>query len=86
VLPNIRPLSLPELAAFRTETKDLVQPFRQAMLRLSKDLNAAILSDASLSDVKREARFQPNWNLSDAYALMAGTGQRPKRTACSSSE
>jgi len=57
VLPNIRPLSLPELAAFRAETKDLVQPFRRAMLRLSKDLNAAILSDASLSDVKREARF-----------------------------
>ncbi len=57
VLPNIRPLSIPELAAFRAETKDLVQPFRQAMLRLSKDLNAAILSDASLSDVKKEARF-----------------------------
>ncbi|HYK16909.1 MAG TPA: hypothetical protein VEV37_02755, partial [Bryobacteraceae bacterium] len=57
VLPNIRPLSLPELAEFRSETKDLVRPFRRAMLRLSKDLNAAILSDASLSDVKREARF-----------------------------
>jgi hypothetical protein len=57
VLPNIRPLSLPELAAFRAETKDLVKPFRQAMLRLSKDLNVAILSDASLSDVKKEARF-----------------------------
>jgi hypothetical protein len=57
VLPNIRPMSIPELAAFRAETKDLVQPFRRAMLRLSKDLNAAILSDASLSDVKKEARF-----------------------------
>lgn len=56
-LPNIRPLSLPELAAFRAETKDLVHPFRQAMLRLSKDLNAAILSDATLNDVQKEARF-----------------------------
>jgi hypothetical protein len=57
VLPNIRPLSFAELAEFRAETKDLVQPFRQAMLRLSKELNAAIQSDASLDDVKKEARF-----------------------------
>ena len=57
ILPNIRPMSIPELAAFRAETNDLVQPFRQAMLRLSKDLNAAILSDAALSDVQKEARF-----------------------------
>jgi hypothetical protein len=57
VLPNIRPMSIPELAAFRAETKDLVQPFRRAMLRLSKELNAAILSDTPLNDVKKEARF-----------------------------
>ena len=57
VLPNLRPLSPPELAAFRAETKDLVQPFRRAMLRLSKELNAAIQSDTPLSDVKKEARF-----------------------------
>jgi len=57
VLPNIRPLSFAELAEFRAETKDLVQPFRLAMLQLSKELNGAIQSDASLSEVKKEARF-----------------------------
>jgi hypothetical protein len=57
VLPPLRALSPPELAEFREETKQLVQPFRRAMLKLSKDLHTAIASDAQLADVQREARF-----------------------------
>jgi hypothetical protein len=79
VLPNIRPLSLPELAAFRAETKNLVQPFRQAMLRLSKDLNAAILSDASLSDVKKEARFIAETTVAPELEQLKADLARPSR-------
>jgi hypothetical protein len=57
VLPNIPDMPPEELAAFRSEAKDLLQPFRQAMLKLSKELNAAILSDATLADVQREGKF-----------------------------
>jgi len=42
VLPPMRTLSAPELAEFREETKQLMQPFRRAMVKLSKDLQAAI--------------------------------------------
>jgi hypothetical protein len=79
VLPNLRPLSLAELAAFRAETKDLVQPFRQAMLRLSKDLNAAILSDASLSDVQKEARFIVETTVAPELEQLKAELARPSR-------
>lgn len=57
VLPSLRPLSFSELADFRAETAEEVQPFRRAMLKLSTELNSAILSDMSLADVQKEARF-----------------------------
>jgi hypothetical protein len=57
VLPSVRALSFEELAEFRAETGDLAKPFRLAMLRLSRDVNAALLSDATLGDVRREAEF-----------------------------
>ena len=57
VLPNIRQLTLKERAEFCAETRDMLRPFRPAMLQLSKELNFAILSDASLADVQRAARF-----------------------------
>lgn len=57
LLPTFREMSFEELAEFRAETRDLVRPFRNAMLRLSKELNAAILSSSSLKDITREAKF-----------------------------
>lgn len=57
VLPDVGVKTLAELAEFRLETKELVKPFRRAMVGLSRDLNAAILSDATLDDVWREAHF-----------------------------
>jgi hypothetical protein len=56
-LPKLRGLKPKELSEFRQQTADYVKPFRLAMLRLAKDLNAAIRSDASLQDVQKEARF-----------------------------
>jgi hypothetical protein len=57
VLPKLKPLSAAELRDFRRETEDYVKPFRRAMLRMSKDLNAAISSDATADEVQRQARF-----------------------------
>lgn len=57
VLPKIRPLTPEELRDFRSETADLVKPFRLAMLRMAKDLNAAISSEMTLEEVQNHARF-----------------------------
>lgn len=56
-LPSFQPLSFEEIAELRTETREFVRPFRRGMVRLSRDLNAALLSDASIEDVQKEAKF-----------------------------
>jgi hypothetical protein len=56
-LPKLRGLNPKELSEFRQQISQYVQPFRLAMLKLAKDLNAAIKSDAKLEDVQKEARF-----------------------------
>jgi hypothetical protein len=57
VLPNLSPMSFEEIAELHAETSGLVAGFRSAMLRLSRELNDAIGSDAALADVQSEARF-----------------------------
>jgi hypothetical protein len=57
VLPKLKPLMPKELQEFRAETAEYVKPFRVAMLRLAKELNAALTSDARLEDVRRQAQF-----------------------------
>lgn len=57
ILPKLKSLTPEEIGEFRGQTREYVKPFRSAMLRLSKDLNAAIKSDMSLSEVQKEARF-----------------------------
>jgi hypothetical protein len=79
VLPNMPRLTLPELAEFRIETKSLIQPFRRAMLRLSKDLNQAILSDMTLEDVRREASFLIESTVLPELAEMKDELSRPTR-------
>jgi hypothetical protein len=56
-LPKLRPLTPQELQGFRAETSQYVKPFRVAMLRLAKDLNAALESDMKLHDVQKQAQF-----------------------------
>jgi hypothetical protein len=56
-LPALPKLTFEQIAELRSETRDDTKTFRRAMLRLSRDLNAALLSNASLQDVQREARF-----------------------------
>ena len=79
VLPNIGPLSFQELAEFRAETHDFLQPPRRAMLKLSKRLNAAILSDASLVDVRKEAKFIVETTVAPELAHMREEVAQPSR-------
>lgn len=57
VLPKLKPLSPEEIMEFRQQTRECVKPFRLALLRLSKELNAAIQSDTNLDKVQKEASF-----------------------------
>lgn len=79
VLPNIRLLTFEELAEFRAESKELVAPFRRAMVRLSKELHAAIESDAKLADVQREARFLVETTIAPELEEMKEELARPTR-------
>ena len=79
-LPSLRPLSIKELAEFRAEVKDLVQPFRRAMVRLSQDLNLAILSDSKLADVQNEAAFLVETTVAPALEEMKLALEKPTTT------
>lgn len=57
VLPKIRVLSPEQLMNFRAETFEYVRPFRLSMLRMARDLNAAISSEMTLAQVQEQARF-----------------------------
>lgn len=57
VLPKLKALTPKEIMEFREQTQKYVKPFRLAMLKLSKDLNAVIKSDMSMNEVQKEARF-----------------------------
>lgn len=57
VLPRLKPLQPAALRDFREELAPHIKPFRVAMLKLSKELNAAIHSGAPLVDVQKQAQF-----------------------------
>lgn len=56
-LPKLRPLAPEAITEFREQTRAYVKPFRLAMLRLSKDLNAAIRADVGSDELRKAARF-----------------------------
>ena len=56
-LPKLKPIAPRELQEFRAETAQYVKPFRTGMLRLAKELNAALTSDMRLYEVQRHAQF-----------------------------
>jgi hypothetical protein len=72
-------VSFEELSEFRAESKDLVVPFRRAMLRLSKELNGAISSDAQLAEVRKEARFLVETTVAPDLEQMREELLRPTR-------
>ena len=56
-LPKLKTLTPQELQEFRAETAGYVKPFRVAMLRFAKDLNAVLTSDIQSEDIQKHARF-----------------------------
>lgn len=57
-LPPVKPLtSAEEVQELRERTRPDVQPFRQAMLKFTKDVNAAIRSESSMEEVVDAARL-----------------------------
>jgi len=56
-LPRLKDMTPQQIAEFRAETKSLVKPFRVQMLELSRQLNSAIDSNMTLSEVQKEAKF-----------------------------
>lgn len=57
VLPRLGSLIPEEIMEFRYQTKEYVRPFRLAMFRLSKELNAMIKSDMNLDEVQKAANI-----------------------------
>lgn len=78
-LPALPELSFEQIAELRAETRDDVRPFRLAMLKLSKDLNAALLSDSTLVDVNREARFLVETTVMPELTELREALSRPQR-------
>ena len=80
VLPALPNLSFDDVAELRAETHDDVRPFRRAMLRLSKELDAAIRAEASTAEIQKAARFLVETTvmpeLQDLHEVL-GTPQRP---------
>jgi hypothetical protein len=78
-LPPLPDLSFEQIAELRADTRDDVKPFRRAMLRLSRDLNAALLSHASLADVHKEARFLVETTVLTELGDLRDALARPRR-------
>jgi hypothetical protein len=57
VLPKLAPLEPAALRYFREELAPHVKPFRVAMLRLAKELNASIEAGTALAEVQKQAKF-----------------------------
>ena len=57
ILPSLKPLAPPDIHELRERTREDVQPFRRAMLKLTKSVNDAIDADSSIEDVIGAARF-----------------------------
>jgi hypothetical protein len=78
-LPRLKTLTPQELQEFRAETAGYVKPFRVAMLRLAKDLNAVLTSDMRSEDIQKHASFLVETNvypqLHDLEAMLNDPGK-----------
>lgn len=79
VLPRLPHLSFENVAELRAETRDDVRPFRRAMLRLSKELDAAIRADATTTEIQRAARFLVETTVMPELQELRETLEAPQR-------
>ena len=78
-LPNVRPLSPEELVAARDELKPYLQPFRSAVMKLTKDLNLAISHDADSEEITKAAQFLVQTDIAPALAELSDEISKPTR-------
>lgn len=78
-LPVVRPLPPEELVAARAELKPYLQPFRSAVMKLTKDLNIAISHDADSEEIIKAARFLVQTDIAPALAELSDALSRPTR-------
>jgi hypothetical protein len=76
-LPPLKPLSPQEIVEFRHETAQDVKPFRRAMLTLSKELNAAILSDCTVQELQEHAKFLVETTVAPALEELRALSSKP---------
>ena len=79
VLPKIKPLTPEALKDFREELSPHVRPFRLAMLRLTKELNAAIEHGATFPEVQKQAKFLIHTDVFPKLADLDAVIQNPKK-------
>jgi hypothetical protein len=79
VLPKIKPLTPEALKDFREELSPHVKPFRLAMLRLTKELNAAIEHGATLPEAQKHAKFLVETEVFPNLAELEAVIQNPKK-------
>lgn len=79
VLPPLPDLDFQQIAELRSETRGELRPFRRAMLKLSRDLNVALLSGVPTADVQREARFIVETSVLPELEALTEVLARPQR-------
>lgn len=79
VLPTVRTLEPAALKEFREEIAPDVKQFRLAMLRLAKELNAAISAAMPITAVQKEARFLAETKIYPELANLESILQNPKK-------
>jgi len=78
-LPRLRGLPAKQLQEVRFELAEHVKPFRLAMLKLSKELNAAITSGMDLSQIQKEAKFLAETSVYPELSDLRKTVEDPSR-------
>ena len=78
-LPVVKPMQPEQLVEARLELKPQLQPFRSAVMKLTKDLNAAISADADMDEIARAAAFLVQTDVAPALAEIANALSKPAK-------
>jgi hypothetical protein len=76
-LPTVRPMSPEQLVEARLQLRPQLQPFRTAVMKLTKDLNAAISADADMGEISKAASFLVQTDIAPALAELSSTLSKP---------
>jgi hypothetical protein len=78
-LPALPSMTVATIAEMRAETRESVRPFRREMLKMTKDLNVMLASNATMEDVQRSARFLAQSQVMPALEELREVLNQPKK-------